>query len=39
MGKDACKNGDGEGNEEAEEGWKWSMYFIYLYENKTMKCI
>jgi hypothetical protein len=24
-------------NGEGERGWLWSMYFIYLHENRTMK--
>jgi hypothetical protein len=28
---------NGERGEEIKEGWIWLMYFIYLYENRTMK--
>jgi hypothetical protein len=29
----------GRRNRECEERWIWSMYFTYLYENRTMKFV
>jgi hypothetical protein len=31
--------GEGKVNREGEEGQKWLVFFVYVYENRTLKLV